>query len=306
MPDLKSNHPVISVIILSYNTKDLTLKCLDMLKKSILYLNKSVETIVVENGTDGTGNEIKKKFPWVKLIEPKENTGFARGQNIGIKSANKNSSFYLLLNSDAFVEKETLKKSLEFMSSNVDCHLLGCKLTYENGKLQPSAGYLPTPLIIFTWSLGLDLIPGVNRLLKPFHPNYEEFFSRDKKVGWVTGAFMFIRSEVVKKTKGFDENFFMYGEEVEWCKRMNDNGFNVYYTPNFEIVHLYAQSSKSTRNAFIKEVEGIYYFTQKHYPKFQTFVKLSVKTGMLMRAIAFKIKVNSYRSQIHFDAFKIK
>lgn len=298
-------HPLVSVIILTYNTKDITLTCLNKLKKSIDFLGQKVETVVVENGTDGTGEVIKKSCSWVKLIEPKENTGFAKGQNIGIANADKNSKYYLLLNSDAYVEEKTLKASINFMEVNKNCDVLGCKLVFADGSLQPSAGYLPSPITIVTWALGLDLIPGINRALKPFHPNYNDFFKSTKKVGWVTGAFMFMKNQVIKATKGFDENYFMYGEEIEWCKRINDSGFNIWYTPKFKIVHLFSASSGSTRNAFLREIEGVYYFVKKYYPMHRTGIKLVVKTGMFLRAFTFHLIGNSFRAKVHWDAMKI-
>jgi N-acetylglucosaminyl-diphospho-decaprenol L-rhamnosyltransferase len=300
----KQKSPLITVIILSYNTRDITLMCLDKLRKSIDYLGQSVETVMVENGTDGTGKIIKNKYNWVKLIEPNKNTGFATGQNIGIAAANPNSKYYLLLNSDAYVKPETLRQSVKFMESNKDCHVMGCRLVYADGRLQPSAGFLPRPMTVITWAMGLDLIPGLNRILKPFHPNFKEFFNSSKKVGWVTGAYMFMKNEVIKKTNGFDEKYFMYGEEVEWFKRINDAGFNVWYTPDIEIVHLFAQSSGSTKKAFIKEVEGIYYFINKHYPGNLFWLKPIVKLGMLMRALAFTILGKQYRAEVHFEAAK--
>lgn len=301
----KKNSPLISVIILSYNTKDITLKCLDKLKKSVNYLGEPVETVVVENGTDGTGKIIKDKYSWVKLIEPNKNTGFAVGQNIGIASSNPHSKYYLLLNSDAYLKPETLRKSVEFMRTNIECDVMGCRLIYADGRPQPSAGYLPHPMSVVTWAMGLDLVPGLNRILEPFHPNFDEFFNSSKKVGWVTGAYMLMKNEVVKTTKGFDEKYFMYGEEVEWLKRINDAGFTVWYTPDIEIVHLFAQSSGSTRKAFIKEVEGIYYFINKHYPGNLFWLKPIVRFGMLMRALAFIILGKQYRAEVHFEAAKV-
>lgn len=301
----KISTPLISVIICTFNTKSLTLECIQKLNESIRALKKHVEIIVVDNGTDGTGKLLKQKFQFIKLIEPGINTGFARGNNLGIAEANKLSKYFLLLNTDAFVSENTLVEAVEFIESHSDCDLLGCKLVFENGYLQPSAGYLPTPFSVFTWALGIDLIFGFNRILKPFHPNYPDFFKSEKKVGWVTGAFWFMKRQVVKKTQGFDENYFMYGEEIEWCKRIENAGFNIWYTPKFEIVHLFSQSSGSTRNAFLREIEGIYYYMNRYYPDSKLYVKPVVRLGMFARAIAFGLMGNFYRARVHWDAAKI-
>src|SRR6187455_837302 len=110
--------PLISIIILSYNTKKLTQECLNTLKTSIDNLNKEVEVVVVENGTDGTGKFIEENYNWVKVIYPKENTGFAKGNNLAFKEVNKNSKYILLLNSDAIINEDSLSNSVKFMEAH--------------------------------------------------------------------------------------------------------------------------------------------------------------------------------------------
>jgi hypothetical protein len=298
-----SKIPLITVIILSYNTKEITLKCLRKLKLSINNLNKPIEVIVVENGTDGTNSVIKKKFRWVKLIEPKVNTGFARGNNFAIKKANKNSKYFLFLNSDAIVRKETLMESVDFMVKRKDCDVLGCKLILGNGKMQPSAGYLPEPFSVFTWIWGIDLIPYINSFIKQVHPKDSKFFSTSKKVGWVMGAYLFMKREVVEKTYGFDDKFFMYMEEVEWCKRINDKGFSICYTPEFSITHLDKSSSKKypekMKKIFVNELLGIIYFLKRYYPDKVWVLRPLIKIGLQIRLFAFNMLGNTLRSSAY-------
>lgn len=306
---MHKNTPEISVIICTYNTKDLTFECLDRLKKSIDNSEKKVEIIVIENGTDGTGEKIKKNYPWVKLIEPKDNMGFARGNNLGIKNSNPKSKYYLFLNTDALIKPDTLKKAVEFIEQNDNCDVLGCKLIFADGSFQPSAGFLPTPFSIITWILGIDLIPAVNNFLKPFHQKNITFFKKDKKVEWVMGAFLFMKREVIEKTKGFDNKFFMYMEEVEWCKRINDAGFNIWYTPNFEITHLDKTSSKSDpekfRKIYQKEILGVTYFLKKYYPNQVFWVLPVIKFGLLLRIFVFFILGNKVRQQTYLETLKV-
>lgn len=300
--------PVISVIICTYNTKEMTLGCLDKLKKSIDYLGKSVEVIVIENGSDGTGAQVKKKYPWVKLLEPRENTGFAKGNNLGIKAANKKVKYFLLLNTDAFVKRETLKKAVDFMESHSDCDVLGCRLNFGNGKLQGSGGYLPTPFSVLTWIWGLDLIPFVNRFLKSVHPKNVNFFKKERKVGWVMGAFLFMKREVVEKTNGFDENFFMYMEEVEWCKRIKDLEFNIWYTPTFEITHLDKASSKKypekLRKIYRNEILGVIYFMRKYYPAQIKWLLPAIKIGLFTRIFTFTLTGNKMRQEAYLETVR--
>ena len=298
------NGPIISVIICSYNTKEITLKCLDCLKKSIDFLGKPVETILVENGTDGTGKYVSKNYDWVKVIEPGENTGFSKGNNIGLKAVNKNAQNVLFLNSDALVKQETLSKSLEFFERHGDADVLGCKLILGNGKFQPSAGFLPTPFSVFTWIMGLDVVlPFVSRLFPQFHPKYKSFFAIDKKVGWVMGAYLFMKRDVVDKTHGYDENFFAYMEEVEWCRRIKIAGFNVYYTPGFEITHLdKASSGGDWRTPTIKEIQGSFYYIKKYYKNDFWWLNLLIKFAVRLRQVAFFVVGNRVRSDIYREA----
>lgn len=301
----KEAAPIISVIICTYNTKKLTIECLNNLIKSIKVLDRPVEIVVIENGSDGTADLIRKNYPWIKLLNPKENTGFAKGNNLGIKAANKKTKYYLFLNTDAMVKKDTLRKALDFIENKKDLGVLGCKLTYANGELQPSAGDLPTPLLVWSWIWGLDLLPLVGKTLKQVHPKYPEYFKKSKEVGWVMGAFFLMTRGVIERTGGFDENFFMYMEEVEWCKRIKDAGFKIWFTPQFEITHLDKASSKghlqNLERIYRSETMGIIYYLRKHYRNSIFWLIPVIKIGLFARALAFKIKGNEMRYRAYHN-----
>lgn len=306
--NMTSRQIEISIIICTYNTKKLTIECLNRLKKSIDFLNKPVEVIVVENGHDGTGDEIKKKYSWVKVINPKENTGFAKGNNLGIKASNKNSKYYLFLNTDVLVYENTLLQSINYMQKNIECSVLGCKLRLGDNSLQYSAGYLPTPLSVFNWILGIDLIPVIFTFLPQIHPKYKDFFKNDRRVGWVMGAFLFTRGDVIATTKGFDENFFMYMEEVEWCRRINDAGYEIWYTPSFEVTHLDKASSKKDKlkvqKIFSLEILGVIYYLKKYYSKYINWMIPVIKAGLYCRVLAFFILRNKMRYMAYIETVK--
>jgi len=300
--------PLISIVICTYNTRKLTTLCLSRLQKSIRHLQEDVEVIVVENGTDGTGQYIKRNLPWVRLLEPKENTGFAKGNNMGIKSASKSSRYILLLNTDALVNENTLAKSVEFMKTHDDCDVLGPRLRLGDGTVQASGGYLPTPISTLLWFWGLDLLPVVNKYLKSVHPKDPHFFDYDRKIGWVMGAYLFMKKEVIAKTKGMDETFFMYMEEVEWCKRIWNSGFNIYYTPSFEITHLDKASSKTDpeklRRIYTTEIVGIIYYLKKYFSGQVRWVLFLMKFGILLRIAVFSLTGNQMRKLAYKEAFK--
>ncbi|HJY98580.1 MAG TPA: glycosyltransferase family 2 protein [Patescibacteria group bacterium] len=297
------NAPEISVIICTYNTKELTFDCLQKLEKSAKRLGRKVEIIVVENGTDGTGEAIEKIFPGVKVITPKENTGFAKGNNIGLEASNKNSKYVLLLNSDALVNPDTLKKSVEFMEKNPDCDVMGPRLKFANGRFQPSAGFLPKPFSIATWISGADLVPALSHSIRQFHPKYKSFFEKTREVGWVMGAYFFARREVLEKTKGFDTTFFMYLEEVDLCKRIKDMGMKIFYTPDFEITHLdKASVGGDWRKPTIREIQGIAYYMKKYYKNHIWWLMPFIKLSLILRIIAFALIGKFSRSDTYREA----
>jgi len=289
-----------SVIILSYNTKNLTRDCLNhalLSVKSAQLSGYNCEIIVVDNAsTDGSPEMIKKEFPQVHLLAQKNNLGFTGGNNLGMKKASKD--LFLLLNSDAFLEQDTLIRAIEIMNNHPHWGVMGCKLVYADGSFQPSGGYLPTPTSVVQWMMGLDLVPGLQRLLHPVHPNWPEFFSSEKQMGWVMGAFMCLRRQVWEKTDGFDEHFFMYMEEVEWCKRIADAGYGVGFTPAFSVVHLGKASSASDPvKPYVKEAQGLLYYIKKHYPKSLPLVRSSIVWGNRFRLVAFQLLGRSHRAQ---------
>lgn len=299
----------LSVIILSYNTEDITARCLEKLKIAKDYCEKrlknSVEVIVVDNGSsDGSAQIIKSDFPWVKLVASKENLGFSRGNNIAMEES-KN-PFILLLNSDVYVEEESLYKAIAYFRVNLNCDCLGAKLTYASGTLQPSAGNLPDPLNIIFWILGLSLVPVMNKIVLPFHPKDRRYFSKAHRVGWVMGAFFMLKREIFVKTGGFDEKLFMHMEEVEWCKRIRDKGYKVWYVPQVSVIHLHGASTKFDLSpSFLNELKGIRYYLLKHYRIFYLPVKLGLVLGLILRILAFTILGKSKRARVYVEGLNV-
>lgn len=299
----------LSVIILSFNTKDITHKCLIRVEEAKKYCEKKfgnkVEIIVLDNASsDDSVVMIKREHPEVKLIALTENTGFSKGNNIAMKASK--SPFILLLNSDAYVEEESLYKLLAYFRVNLNCDVIGAKLKYGSGKLQPSAGSLPHPVNLIFWILGLSLFPFLGKLVSPFHPKDRGFFAKAHRVGWIMGAFFALKRKVFETTGGFDENLFMHMEEVEWCKRINDKRLKVWYVPQVEAIHLHAASTNFDLGAgFINELSGIKYYLQKHYPLFYWPTKLFLVLGLILRIIAFSLLGKTKRARIYVEGMKV-
>lgn len=290
----------LSIIILSYNTRDITDKCLSRLQSSVIScqkkLNNKIQVIVLDNAsTDGSVEMIKKNHPWVKLIESKENTGYSKGNNIAAAQAKY--SNLLFLNSDVYVEDDTLVKALGYMKDH-NCDVLGVKLVYENGRLQPSAGDLPNPINTIFWILGLGKIT-------TFHPKSPQFFSQKKEVGWVMGAFLLIKKEVFNKVGGFDEKIFMYMDEVDFCKRINMAGYKICFTPDVVVTHLHRASSKENPEiAFSKEIKGINYYLKKYYSSSYFLIKLFLILGLILRIIAFSLLGKPRRARAYLEGLR--
>ena len=301
----------ISIVIISWNTKDITDQCLSCLKKAVDFVKDraEVEVIVSENASsDGSYEMIAKKHPWVKLYKLEQNFGYAIGNNFGFKKTNPRNKYLLLMNNDIYVRKSTIMEALNFMEENSQCDVLGCKLEYADGKFQPSAGFLPTPSSIWSWIWALDKLPIIKNFFLPVHPKSENFFREDRQVGWVMGAFLFMKREVFEKTKGFDESFFMYMEEVEWCRRVQKSGYKIFYSPKFSIIHLDKTSAfgnpKKLANIFRREILGIVYYLRRHYPKEVYWLVPVIKIGVLIRFLGFTILGNSLRRKAYWQALK--
>lgn len=303
------NHLDLSIIILSYNTKDITGRCLDKLKVAKEYcerkLNNKIQVIVVDNASsDGSAQMVKSDYLWVKLVASNENLGFSKGNNLVMKEV-KN-PFILLLNSDVYVEEESLYKALAYFRVNLNCGCLGARLNYASGKRQPSAGNLPNPLNIIFWIFGFSKLPLMGKLVPSFHPTDKSFFSKAHPVGWIMGAFFMLKREVFEATGGFDENLFMYMEEVEWCKRISNYKYKIWYVPTVEVVHLHGASTNFDLSpSFLNELKGIKYYILKHLKSLYVPLKIFLSFGLVLRVITFSLFGKTKRARVYLEGLKV-
>lgn len=287
----------LSIIILSYNTRDITDQCLKRLQVSMDRCQKKIknqiEVIVLDNASsDGSVEMIKKKYSGIKLIESKENTGYSKGNNIGFKEAKF--PVVLFLNSDVYVEEDSLEEALRFLGEEVN--VLGPEMVFADGSFQPSAGELPNPINTIFWIFGLS----------GFHPKDKSYFEKARPVGWVSGAFLLMKREVFEKLSGFDENIFMYLEEVEFCKRANLAGFSVWYIPSVVVTHLHGASSKfDSSPALLRELKGLKYYFQKYYKSAYPLVKLFLILGLILRAVAFSLLGKTKRARAYVEGLSV-
>lgn len=233
--------PEVSVIVVSFNTRELLRECLTKLEEQANGL--SAQIIVVDNASrDNSADMVAEEFPGVELIRSGVNLGFAGANNLGFQRAL--GSFVVLLNSDAFMEQGVLARSVEVMKANPRVGLAGGALIGRDGSWQPSARMFPSVLNEFLSISGLSC-----------RFAHSKFFGRQDRtwasvneaasVDWVPGAFSIICREALEAVGYFDEQFFLYYEEVDLCHRIKDAGFEVWYWPELRIVHLGGESSKT-------------------------------------------------------------
>lgn len=281
---------MVSVVIISYNTKEHTLRCLAsvMASKGI-----DMEVIVVDNAsTDGSTQAIKKQYKKVKIIQNKSNLGFGKANNQGMKIAK--GEYILLLNSDCFVKPDTLDTIFKIQDTKSNIDVMGCKLLSADGALQQSWGYFPTLRRIAQMMLFVDNLPFIRDIADSIHVRSLRRYEKSQEVDWVTGAFMFLKREVFEKTGGFDEHFFMYGEEIEWQYRIKNMGFGIWYVADTQATHLIGASSPTRAPAVIGEIEGWKYWFAKYHPGWQEkILRVIVFIGCVLR-IFLKPKWSKY------------
>lgn len=223
----------VSVIIVSWNVRDLLRACLASLSRSAG--DFVLEIFVVDNNSaDKSAQMVEQEFPQVKLIANKENFGFAAANNQAIRQAS--GDYLLLLNPDTEVSSQTIAQSIIFMQENERCGVMGPKLLNEDKSVQPSIRRFPTVWPILLMFLKIPkLIPSLAPINRYLATDFD--YNKKQSVDQVMGAFMFIRRDVLDKVGLLDEDFFIWFEEVDFCRRVVDAGFQVMYAPNIETIH---------------------------------------------------------------------
>ncbi|MFN5183560.1 MAG: glycosyltransferase [Bacteroidota bacterium] len=255
----------LSVIIVNYNVCHFLEQCLHSVLKAIQKIN--AEVIVVDNNSvDHSVKLLKEKFPQVKLIENKKNTGFSVANNQAIRVSR--GEYVLLLNPDTVIQEDTFEKILAFMDSHDDAGGLGVKMVDGKGNFLPeSKRGLPTPAVAFYKIFGLARIFLNSKKFGAYHLTY---LSKDEinKVDVLSGAFMLLRKSVLDKVGLLDEDYFMYGEDIDLSYRIQLAGYQNYYFPETTIIHYKGESTKkSSVNYVFVFYNAMKIFAKKHFSK---------------------------------------
>lgn len=244
--------PLLSVIILNWNTRDLLRDCLSSLHP----FSSEWEVLVVDNAsTDGSVALVQNQFPAVQLITSTANCGFAAGNNLGLRAST--GRYVLLLNSDTLVMPGALTALVRFMDEYPAAGAVGPRLLRPDGTPQPYAfGGDPTPVYLL-WR-------GVVQLI--LHRHLHNWAAEEvHTVDWVSGACLMARREMINQVGLLDESIFMYFEDNDWCLRMRKAGWQVYFNPHTEITHIGGQSLKKNPRAQRAYDASLTYFYVKHY-----------------------------------------
>lgn len=265
----------LSVIILNYNVRYFLEQCLLSVREAIHGLD--AEIIVVDNNSpDDSCQMIKERFPDVILIENKENVGFPKGNNIGVEKAK--GKYVCILNPDTVVAEDTFAKIITFAQNQTDLGIIGCKLIDGTGNFLPeSKRSIPTPWVSFTKIFGLyKLAPTSNWLGRYYTGHLRE--DQTGKTDVLVGAFMVLERELYNEVGGFDERYFMYGEDIDFSYTVLRKGKSNYYFPETSVIHYKGESTVRDGTYMKRFQQGMELFYQKNL-KTSVFFSLFMKMG---------------------------
>jgi GT2 family glycosyltransferase len=274
--------PVLSIVIVNWNTRELLAACLESVLDEIRALHpQPVQTLVVDNASrDGSAQMVEESFPWVDLTKNQSNVGFARGNNQVMPHIR--GRYVLLLNPDTEVRPGAFQKLISFMEAHPEAGGAGPRLLNPDDTLQPSCYPAPT-LTRELWRLfHLDAIRHYGTYCMA-----DWDLDKDRVVDTVQGACLILRREVLDQIGLFDEEYFIYSEEVDLCFRLRQAGWSLYWVPQAQVVHYGGQSTQQVAaEMFLKLYESKVIFFRKHYGKLGTSAyKLVLLAASLARLL---------------------
>ena len=276
----------LSVIIVSYNVKNFLEQCLSSIQNAILFLNRETEIIVIDNhSADGSPEYLREKFTGIKLIANEENLGFAKACNQGMMQAK--GKYILFINPDTVIPEDCLSKCISFLESHSDAGAAGVKMLDGKGHyLKESKRGYPSIKASFFKLFGLaGLFPRSKTFAAYYLGHLDE--NTDQEVDIVSGAFMMVPRSVLQKVGGFDEIFFMYGEDIDLSYRIQQAGYKNYYLAGTAITHFKGKSSPrkslDQTKTFYKAMEV---FVKKHYSgRKNIFPLFVIRAGIRLRML---------------------
>lgn len=274
--------PDLSIIIVNYNVKAFLEQCLMAIEKARHDL--TVEIFVVDNASvDGSQAMVKRKFPYVHLIENHKNLGFSKANNQALRMAK--GQYVLILNPDTLIQEDTLIILKDFLDNHPTTGAVGCKLINPDGSFQiNSRRSMPTPWVAFTRIIGLSRVFPKSRFFGRYNMIYIDP-DTEGEIDVLSGSLMLVRNDVLQKIGYFDENFFMYGEDIDLCYRIKKAGWEIFYTPATKAIHYKGESTKKSELSFVSNFySAMLIFTHKHFKgRYSFFLQIFLTAGIYSR-----------------------
>lgn len=285
---MPGDRPLVSVVIISFNTRQMTLDCLRALDADLRAGATSAEVWVVDNAsTDQSVAAVRSAYPEVRVIENDRNVGFGAANNQAMRRAT--GDFLLLLNSDAFVEPGTISALVRYLHDHPTAGAVGPRLLNVDGTLQRSCHTFPSPTRAWLENLGISYVLAN-------HPTIGDYrrwgHDADRDVDFAIGACLLVRRSVYEQVGGFDEAFFMYSEETDWQRRIHAAGWSIAFTPSARVTHLGGGSGAANTagpkqpwrvsDTFLKSLD---YYERKHHGLLGLIsFRAAMTVGALMRS----------------------
>jgi hypothetical protein len=282
--------PELSILIVNYNTPQLTIACLTSIVTAKTQ-HDAWEVIVIDNGsTDSSVQELHTYISrneveeWIRVLALPKNIGFAGGNNRGIEKSKGET--ILLLNSDTEVEKDSIQLAISQLHQDKQTGVVGGYLYVPSGIMDPAChrGF-PTPYAAFFYFIGLERLFPHSHVFGKYHQGYKGY-DTIHSVDAISGAFFMIKKSVIDVVGLLDESFFMYGEDLDWAYRIKEHGWNIVFDPQVKVLHKKKQSGRSHSDKKIKKVTQYHFYStmkqfyhkhyEKNYPRLVTNVVYAV------------------------------
>ena len=292
----------LSVIIVSYNTKELLENCLKSIFDNRL---SGMEVIVVDNNSsDGTPDMVQAKFTEAELLSNPENIGFAAAVNQGIKISS--GKYILLLNPDTVVKGECLTNCIDYMESNENTGILGCRILNPDSTIQPSVRDFHGFWNCVFESLFLTKIFKKAKLFGKYHGTCYDY-NKEMDANVLLGAFLFIRKELIDQVGLLDERFFIYSEETDLCYRAKKAGWKNVFYPGAEIIHIHGGSTSNIKTrAFLHLHNSLNQYLRKHKGFFVSLLcRFILFIGVTLRSIAWLIFSTVTFNKQRYEKFRV-
>lgn len=294
---------MVSVVIVSWNAREYLLQCLDSLSSAAC--RYPMEIIVVDNASsDGSADWVAAKHPDVRLIRNADNLGFSCANNIGVSVSS--GSYLCFVNSDVKVLPECMNRLVDYCEENQDVGMCGPRLTGGDGKLQRSCRGFPTVWNMFCRAFALDtLFPG-SRLFTGYSLlHWPQDRLRDVDI--LSGCFWLVRREAMAGVGLLDENFFMYGEDMDWCKRFWKNKWRVVFVPEAEAIHYGGASSSNSPIRFYIEMQkaDLQYWRKHHSSPAVAVYIFTSSLHLLVRTVGYSLAALFKRSARSAYQYKV-